>query len=305
MNQVIVKLISIRENNQKLNSYYIESVDELVNFISKELNEEKEGRVRMKHVLDFIKNLNINSQEIYNWLLYNQNNSNSIYLLGYFYYNGIGTDCDKSKAFELYKDAAKLGNDVAQFDLANMYREETNKDHYKAFELFKKLAEKEYPSGLSMLGYCYSMGIGTNIDKKKAFELFQKASGLGNVIAQYNIIVLYENGEGVNKDHNKAFELSKKLAEKGDPMGINKLGYFYENGIGTDVDTRMAFESYQKAANLGNNYAQYNLALMYENGIGIEKDTNQAIFWYKKSAEQGDRDAQDKLKEFSERMTYI
>ncbi|RGB25544.1 kinase-like domain-containing protein [Rhizophagus diaphanus] len=305
MNQVVVKLESIKETRQKLNSYYNKSVDKLVDFISKELNEEKEGKIRKKHVLDFIKNLKISSNEIYNWLLYNQDTSNSIYLLGYLYYNGIGTDCDKQKAFDLYQEAAKSENIVAQFDLANMYREDTHKNYAKAFKLFEKLAGEGYPSGISMLGYCYSLGIGTDVNKQKAFELFQKAANLGNVIAQYNLLVLYENGEGVDKDLNKAFEFSKMLAERGDAMGINKLGYFYENGIGTDVNMQMAFESYQKAANLGSSYAQYNLALMYENGMGIQKDMNQAISWYKKSAEQGDQDAQDKLKEFSERMIYI
>ncbi|GBC06381.1 hypothetical protein RclHR1_00680025 [Rhizophagus clarus] len=305
ISQVIVRLKSMSENKRKLNSYYIESVDKLVSFISKELNEEKDGRIRKKHVLDYIKDLEINSQDIYNWLLYNQLTPKFIYLLGYFYYNGIGTDCDKQKAFELYQEAAKLENNEAQFDLANMYREDTHRNYHKAFELFKKLADKEYPSGISMLGYCYSLGIGTDINKQKAFELFQKASDLGNTISQYNLVVLYETGEGVDEDHDKAFELCKKLVEKNDLSGINKLGYFYENGIGTEVDIQMAFESYQKAANLGNNYAQYNLALMYENGTGIEKDMNQAIFWYRKSAEQGDQDAQDKLKEFSERMTII
>ncbi len=39
---------------------------------------------------------------------------NGIYKLDYCYNHGIGTDIDKKKAFDLYKVAAKEGNDNAQ-----------------------------------------------------------------------------------------------------------------------------------------------------------------------------------------------
>src|SRR5436309_8635476 len=82
-----------------------------------------------KHeILNFLNNHNITSQEIYNWLLNNQNNSNVIFLLGEFNYLGIGTSINNQKAFELYQKAANLGNTF----------------------------------GISSLGYCYQYGIGTN-----------------------------------------------------------------------------------------------------------------------------------------------
>ena len=56
-----------------------------------------------KQVLNYICNYKIILQEIYNWLLNNQNNSNSIYLLGFFNFHGIVTDINKQKAFELYQ----------------------------------------------------------------------------------------------------------------------------------------------------------------------------------------------------------
>src|SRR6266536_3743121 len=57
-------------------------IDELVNLIFMDLNKGKEENVRKKQVFDYIKHHNLDSQEIYNWLLNNQINSNSIYLLG-------------------------------------------------------------------------------------------------------------------------------------------------------------------------------------------------------------------------------
>ena len=69
----------------------------------KEIKEKDEEIIRKYDVFNYINNHKILSQEIYHWLLNNQNNSNSIYLLGYFNYHGIGTDLNKQKAIQLYQ----------------------------------------------------------------------------------------------------------------------------------------------------------------------------------------------------------
>jgi TPR repeat protein len=272
-------------------------IDEFVNIYFKEMNEGKEESVCKKNAFDYINKCNINLQEIYNWLLNNQNNSNSIYLLGYFNYHGIVIDVNKKKALKLYEKAAELENNMAQFKLVYMYKdgEGGRKNYDKAFKLSKKLAESGHLGGLNLLGYCYCSGIGTEIDMQKAFELYQKATDLGNPKAQYNLALMYEFGEGVEIDFDKAFELVKKSAEGGYLFGIALLGCYYNLGIGTNVDMKKAFELYQKAAILGNYDAQYHLALLYEYGNGVEKDINQAIYWYKKSAKQGFQNALNKL----------
>src|ERR1043165_1000587 len=132
-------------------------IDELSNFILKEINEGKEEIVIKQHVLNYINSHKIILQEIYNWLLNNQNHLNSIYLLGYFNYHGIGTNINMQNAFELYQKVAELGNNVAQFNLANMFIDGkgVDKNYNKAFEISKKLAEKEYSRGMNLLGHCY------------------------------------------------------------------------------------------------------------------------------------------------------
>ncbi|RGB36249.1 hypothetical protein C1646_697668 [Rhizophagus diaphanus] len=307
--------ISIREVEptiQNINENIYEEdlsivVNELVNLYFKEVNEGIEERVRKKHILDYINNLNINLQEIYNWLLNNQNDSNFIQLLGYFNYYGIVINADVQKAFKLYQKAAELENIVAQFELANMYMdgEGTDKDYEKAFKLSKKLADKEYSSGINLLGYCHDIGIGTDVDKLKAFELYLKAANLDNSIAQHNIGHMYKDGEGIEQDFNKSIEFFKKSAEKGYSDGMTMLGFCYNNGLGTDPDKKMAFKLYEKAANLENSVAQFNIALMYEYGNEIGKDINQAIYWYKKSAKQGYQNAQNKLKKLNKNIQEI
>jgi hypothetical protein len=50
----------------------------------------KLGSVKQK-VIEYFNDNDINSQEIYNWLLNNHNSLNSIFFLGYFNYFGIVT----------------------------------------------------------------------------------------------------------------------------------------------------------------------------------------------------------------------
>jgi TPR repeat protein len=271
--------------------------DELVDLIFMDLNKGREERVRKKNVFDFINNYKINLQEIYNWLLHNQSNSNFIYLLGHFNYYGIGIDISKKNAFKSFQIAAELENDVAQFELANMCidGDGADKDHDKAFELSKKLANKEYPCGMNLFGYCHEHGIGTGINEEIAFELYEKVADLENLHGICNLGVCYENGIGTEIDEEKAFELYQEAADLGYSYGINNLGSCYNDGIGTEIDEEMALELYQKAAKLGNEYAQYNLAIMYEHGKGVEQNMEQAIYWLKKCAEQGHQDAQKKL----------
>src|SRR5262249_9090435 len=144
-----------------------------------------------QHVFNYINNYKIILQEIYNWLLNNQNNSNSIYLLGYFNYHGIETYTNRQKAFELFQKAALLENNIAQLKLAEIYIDEGYNN--TAFELSIKLAEKGIPKAMSILGYCYEEGIGTDFNEQKAFELYQKAADLKNSAGMNNLGLCYKN----------------------------------------------------------------------------------------------------------------
>jgi TPR repeat protein len=65
-------------------------------------------------------------------------------MLGYCYDEGIGTKIDKQKAFELYQNAANLGHDIAQNNLAIMYEEGDciTKDIDRAIYWYEKSAKQ-------------------------------------------------------------------------------------------------------------------------------------------------------------------
>ncbi|GES91049.1 kinase-like domain-containing protein [Rhizophagus clarus] len=215
-----IDIKEIEPTTQDINENIYESlspvINELVDLYFEAANKGKEEIVRKQQILDYINNYEISSQEIYKWLLNTPNNSNSIFLLGYFNFYGIGTSINKQKAFELYKKAVKLENMTAQLVLADIYIHGKGlmKDCDKAFKLTKKLAEKEHLAGINMLGYCYGCGVGTNVNMIKAFGLYKKAADLGNSIAQYNIALLYEHGKGVEQDEGEILaRVEKALSE--------------------------------------------------------------------------------------------
>ncbi|POG68376.1 hypothetical protein GLOIN_2v1638132 [Rhizophagus irregularis DAOM 181602=DAOM 197198] len=236
----------------------INDYDLLVNEIIL-LIEDVEIIMRKIIIVKYLNDHDIALKEIYNWLLNNQDNSNSVFILGVFYHFGIEINVNRQKAFELYQNAVKSGN------------------------VF----------GITSLGYCHEEGIGTGVDKQKAFELYQKAANLGNPRGIRNLGYCYEFGIGASIDELMAFELYQKSTNLGNTLGINNLGCCYYGGIGIIVDKQKSFDLFQKGANSGNYLAQYNLASMYESGK--KKDISQAIYWYEKSAEQGYPYAQNRL----------
>ncbi|GET04524.1 kinase-like domain-containing protein [Rhizophagus clarus] len=279
--------VDIKEIESKTGTSIL--IDELINIIFKGKNEGIYKETIKQNVLNNINNHKLTSQNIYNWLLNDQNNSNSICLLGYFNYYGIETEINMKKAFELYQKAAELENNVAQLYLIYMYTigQDVDKNYKLAFELSKKLAEQESACGINYLACCYDNGIGTDIDKQKAFELYQKAADLGSSTGIGNLGYCYGRGIGTNVNMQKAFELTQKAVDLGSSLAIDNLGQCYRKGIGTDVNMQKAFELFQKSADLGNLNGLSSLGTCYEKGIGTDVNMQKAFELNKKAADLG------------------
>ena len=87
------------------------------------LNEGKEP-ISKQCTFDYFSNNDINSQEIYNWLLDNQYDSDSTFLLGYFNFFGIfGIEKIKSRChvFYLFLAASKQNHTLAQYYIGNCH----------------------------------------------------------------------------------------------------------------------------------------------------------------------------------------
>ncbi|GBC07361.1 hypothetical protein RclHR1_07400008 [Rhizophagus clarus] len=273
-------------------------ISEIIEFIFKITNLGK-GKILGIYVNDYFNNNNINAQGLYDWLLNNHQNSNSIFLLGYLNFYGIGTELSYNKAFESFSAAYK-DNTLEQshtltlyyLGLCYQYGRGTDKNDELAFGYFKILAERGYAMGYAKLGLLFSQ---LN-QHQLANKWYKKAADNGNVMAMYNIARRLI----ACKDYVNAIELLVKSANEDYVEAINTLGFCYEEGNGVELNPTKAAEMYLKAARMGSPVSQFNIARMLDDDSKKNNKENLAlaIIWYKKAADQGDRDAYDALNRY-------
>ncbi|GBC52664.1 kinase-like domain-containing protein [Rhizophagus irregularis DAOM 181602=DAOM 197198] len=218
--------------------------------------------------------------------------------IGNCYFEGIGTEINKTKGIEIIKELAEKGESCSsQNYLGELYElgRSINKDLKQASYWYCKATENECTIAEYNLGKCYENGNGVEKDERKAFEYYKKSADQEYLYAQFQLGCCYSKGIGTIIDKTKAFESYKNAAGQGYLYAHFQLGNCYLNGIGTEVNKMKAFESYEKAANQGYKVAQYILGIYYQNRKSAEKDVVKALEYYKKSADQGYSYAQFQL----------
>ncbi|CAG8566925.1 18302_t:CDS:2 [Dentiscutata erythropus] len=216
-------------------------VNNLYSIFSKLFNE---GKSVNDIITKFISQNNKTNEEVFQWLLANNNHSKYTCLLGLFYRWNIGTA--ENNNISTLIDAANKGDAIAQY----------------------------------FVGRCYSEGWNTDKDKKKAIEWYTKAADNECAVAEH---ILGEYYYKLGK-YTKAFDFLKRAVENGNFKALNTLGLCYQRGQGTDTNVVEGFKSFGKAAIWGLPISQYELGNCYEYGIGTEINLDQALYWYQKAA---------------------
>lgn len=96
------------------------------------------------------------------------------------------TECEK-----LYKQGEKYSK---------------NNELKKAFELYKKAAEKDHINSMIKTANYYRDGKGVIKNYKQSFKWFKNAAIKGNVVGMYNLGLMYMNGIGIIKNYKKSYE---------------------------------------------------------------------------------------------------
>lgn len=149
-----------------------------------------------------------------------------------------------------------------------------------AFKYLEKAISLGSISALNTMGLCYMEGIKEK-DNKKAYNFFKKAAEKKYVYAYNNLGRLHEQ----NKEYEKALEYYLKSANSEESWACNKVGLYYYLGIGTKKDIEKSFYYFnlgnKAPINIKNPWNTYNLVkLFYSKGnakLGIKKDIDKSI----------------------------
>ena len=165
--------------------------------------------------------------------------------LGRMYRDGKGTKKDIDKAKEWIGKAIEKDKKWVKELIDVLLRSEMAKDHERAFELCRPVAESGDNLSRVYLGRMYRDGKGTKKDIDKAKEWIGKA--FEKDLYWVNEFVYTLLRSEMAKDHEMAFELCRPVAESGDDLAMIRLGRMYQDGTGTERNIDKAIE-YMRAA---------------------------------------------------------
>lgn len=226
------------------------------------------------------------------------------------YQNGLGTEANPKKAFQLYRESAEEGSEIGMRELGKCYLKGigTEEDKKEAFYWFKGGAELDDAESYYQLGRCYHFALGTERDDEKGFEAFQEAVKWADITytslpdATFMIGTFFYNGTGVGVNYDAAVSCFEKAAEENHAEALYMMGECYFHGHGVRKNRKKALEYYHRADEWGcTPAALYKLGFCYQNGYGTEKNLLKAVYWYALAEEYHSAEAREELDKLLDR----
>ncbi|WP_133126756.1 tetratricopeptide repeat protein [Legionella nagasakiensis] len=198
------------------------------------------------------------------------------------YLYGFGAKKNPGMARKYYIDAAKNGNSIAQFTLADYFLASRHpKNKSLGLIWLNKSVEQGNPEAQLKLGELYASGNQVSRDLDKAKELIELAA------AQDYLPAFYTMGKMAyqQKDLMQAKEWYTKAADRNYIPAQIALAKLYLEKDSPFHDVHTGFLWLLKAAQNHSTEAQLALAKLYEEGTVVTKDENLAKEWREKAKE--------------------
>ncbi|MGN1357526.1 MAG: tetratricopeptide repeat protein [Succinivibrionaceae bacterium] len=202
-------------------------------------------------------------------------------LLGAMYENGYGVEQDFSRAFDYYKKAAEKELPEALNNLADLYQKgqgvDQNPDDARFY--YAKAARMGDPNaGITMYRLLMDKS-SPEYSPQEAYRYLEVAADGGYPEAQY-LLALDLLAQG---DSDKSEEYLEKATRGNYVPAFISLADIYLGG----KDPQKAAKLYLKASNEGNAEGSLKLARMYLKGNGVKTDYAQAFHFFGQAANQG------------------
>ncbi|KAI9209118.1 uncharacterized protein BJ171DRAFT_471423 [Polychytrium aggregatum] len=149
--------------------------------------------------------------------------------------------------FRLFESAANTNHTMAQFHLAQCYRNGigVDRDRTKTIELYRSLADGGIPEAQIALGDCYESGEGAEQDYDSAIRWYSNAADQGSEDGRLHIVFLQAwfsfIGRGVEQSDIDAFNQWQEVSTQSTdpiikPIATHMVGWMHYLGRGTVRD---------------------------------------------------------------------
>jgi enhanced entry protein EnhC len=216
---------------------------------------------------------------------------NSQMFLAAAYLYGIGVKKNMDLATHYYIDAAKNGNAIAQYALAEQFMNSRNSSNNKLGLIWlNKAANNGNPQALTKLGKLYGSGTLVDQDRNKAVSLLSQAvsQGYAPALVQLGEIALAQN----QKD--EALTWFTKAGNSESNAAYLDLAEVYLNSKSSVYDPKTAFMWTLKAAQNGSIEGKRQLAEFYKKGIGVSLDLDLSKQWQEQANQEEKKTSPEK-----------
>ena len=200
------------------------------------------------------------------------------------YLYGVGVSKNQDLAKRYYIMAAKNGNSIAQYTVAESFFETHQSANKKLGMLWlRKAVDQNNPEAQLMMAEQYISGALIERDLGKASELIKLAMAQNYQPAMYQMGLL----EQALLHTDEAIKLYTKAATTAhSTLAMIALAEIYLDSKSSVYNPHEGYTWMLKAAQDGNEKAAAALSLMYKKGIGVDADEHLAQQWHQKSLSQ-------------------
>lgn len=205
------------------------------------------------------------------------------------YLYGYGVKKNVDVASRYYIDAAKSGNSVAQYALAENFIDSRHSSNNKLGLIWlAKSANSGNPKALTKLGSINFVGKLVPKDVPKALDLLNQAASQNYVPAMIELgqVALAQN------EYDQALQWFNKAASQKSPEAYLQLAHAYLLDKSPIYDPKNGFLWTLKAAQDGLVEAKSDLSNLYKKGIGVNSDEVLAKQWADQAAEDAKKSPQ-------------
>jgi TPR repeat protein len=228
--------------------------------------------------------------------------------LAYLLKRGLGRPEDERAAHELYEQAAREGDHVAQAQMGRLREEARDrKGAIHWYDMAQKAGNKEVGEHLEALRAMEELGIPSDAEDPLVtlhFMMLKSEAEAGNMDSASKLGRMYEAGEGTEADPKQALFWYEKGLEAGNAEAAFRLSMLLLGGAPEEMqDHQRGFDMLVKSAEAGHAEAQYHCGEMYEHHVRrtgflsffARSSKSEAVEWYRKAAAQGHPEARGAL----------